>query len=64
MNEPLNCPCCNHKAKLMPYLGKHYVQCRAKDCHIRTEPYETAEQALNVWNRRVMNDGRHSPQAD
>ena len=54
------CAHCGHAAQLRPYLGKWYVQCRAKDCHIRTEIYETKEQAIACWNRRVKSDDERS----
>ena len=47
------CAHCGHTARIMSYLGKFYVQCRVRDCHIRTEPYDTEEQAAQIWNRRV-----------
>lgn len=50
------CAHCGHAAQLRPYLGKWYVQCKGKDCRVRTDIYETKEQAVAVWNRRVTND--------
>lgn len=49
------CPCCGNEIKdieiIDPWGNKTYkIEC---DCDLFTEPYDTKEELLDVWNRRV-----------
>lgn len=46
----LPCPCCGGKA-VLNVASLVWVECR--DCHMQTESYESAEDCLGVWNRRI-----------
>lgn len=53
------CPHCGHEAALKLYLRKHYIRCGGRDCHIRTEPFDTAEEAIACWNRRTHTEDEY-----
>ena len=62
-----NCPFCGGEAKLYSravdwLLSEHLVRC--KKCHCITDTYDTKEEAVEVWNRRVADDDIRSKQDD
>ena len=58
MNEQLKpCPFCGGEAsmRIRPYCSVVYAGCLNSDCKIQptTDWYDTDEEAIEAWNRRV-----------
>ena len=58
MSEKLrNCPFCGGKARLNEYKDcEVWYEVRCDECAVRTEQYETVDEAVRVWNRRAEPD--------
>lgn len=56
MKRLARCPFCGGKASLWDY-GRAYsrfVECR--DCSAKGPPVESAKEAIDAWNKRVLQD--------
>ena len=51
MEKLKSCPFCGGEAELREAAVVYFVLCHG--CSMRTVPYKTAEEAAEVWNRRV-----------
>jgi len=48
--ELLNCPCCDADAAVMS--GRRY-RVRCQGCRLATIEFDTPDEAIKIWNRRV-----------
>ena len=55
MSELKTCPFCGGKARLNEYKdGEVWYEVWCDGCAIRTEQYETEDEAVKVWNRQAI----------
>ena len=45
---------CNSKPMLFPELGAYSVMCSNNTCKTMTAPYETAQDAFNAWENKIL----------
>lgn len=54
MSEPLkDCPLCGTEAHLYANEARNAVECMSPKCLATTRDFETEEEAIEAWNRRV-----------
>ena len=54
MSDLKPCPFCGGKARLNEYKdGEVWYEVWCDECAVRTEQYETVDEAVKVWNRRT-----------
>lgn len=54
--KPCKCPCCGNTSKAVAeqFYQEFYVMC--VECELRTANYDTEEEAIEAWNKRLGED--------